>query len=69
MAVLVSCITILPYPKVDEEISLEQHKCLSIYRSAIIKKCNYEKNQRHCYEAALKQMRSHIYEECGVVIN
>ena len=69
MAVSVSCIVILPQPKVEEEFSLEQHKCISIYKTAIIKKCNYEKHSRRCYEINLRQMRSHIYEECGVVIN
>ncbi len=69
MAISVSCITILPQRQGEDAISLEQHKCVSIYKSAIIKKCNYDKNPRQCYDTNLRKSRLHIYEECGIIIN
>lgn len=65
--ILASCINISPTPKFSN-VSLEQRKCVSVYKTFVIKKCNYEENKDLCYKIHLSKMRDLIYKDCGVDI-
>ena len=66
--ILASCIiNISPTPKVSN-ISFEQRKCVSVYKTFVVKKCNYEENRDLCYKVYLSEMAGLIHKNCGIDI-
>lgn len=65
--ILASCINISPTPKVSN-VSLEQRKCVSAYKTFAIKKCHHEEDRYLCYKLYLSEISGLIRKNCGVDI-